>query len=109
MSFLHMEGRCFIRRGQGLFDTIVKPLLVILDRNQVIRSIIYNGLRYFMSAYHGVNRDEATFDVQLIGNGFDFIRLGVGLSLPDNHPISSGKSADHVYCRLLVMTIIRAA
>jgi hypothetical protein len=101
-----MECGGFIRTGECLFDAIVQPLLIALDRNQVVRRFIYDGLGYFMLA---VNGDKATFyfqQIKSIGNDCDFIQLCVCLRLPDNHAISRGKSTKHVNDRLAVATII---
>jgi hypothetical protein len=94
---LHMQGRGFICTGECLFDAIVQPLLIALDRNQVVRPFIYDHLGYFMLPAHSVNGDKATFyfqKIKSIGNGCDFIRLRVCLRLPDNHAISRGKGTD---------------
>ena len=61
-----MKCRGFICTGECLFDAIVQPLLIALDRNQVIRPFIYDGLGYFMLAAHGVDGDKATFYFQQI-------------------------------------------
>jgi hypothetical protein len=56
-----MQGGGFIRTGECLFDAIVQALLIALDRNQVIRSFIYDGLGYFMLEAHGADGDKPTF------------------------------------------------
>lgn len=77
----------------------VQQLLVTLDRQQVVLTLLDDGAGDVSLTAHGINGDQAPLDIQqleLCQNGRDFIGLGIGFQLVHDHAVVGGEGADHM-------------
>ncbi|MNP66398.1 hypothetical protein D3C76_1621080 [compost metagenome] len=74
--------------------------------------MLEDGLGDLGLAPHGIDGHQTAFDVeqrQQLGNGGDFIGLGVGFYLSEHQLIGGGIGTDHVNGRRSILTVIGTA
>ena len=84
---------------ERLDDIVVKGLLILFERQDVVGILLDDLLGNLPLAAHRIDRDDAAGDcqsVQEFGNRSDLIRLVVDLDLGQNEAIGARPSRDHM-------------
>ena len=87
----------------------MQSLLVVLDRQEVIRTFVGNSLRYVPLAAHGVYRNDAALqfqDLKQFGDRRYLIGFAVRFHLTQDNPVAAGPGVYQVNRRFPRMFIV---